>query len=647
MVRLHRLHRLHRRHRLAEAVTGILLGAIAIAAIISCTATYVPHKQEYPFIPTVNAIGVPETVRTPAADTTSASLITSIPVLSYHQMDNGCHATASQCSTPVYSQDSVTQRQFFDELSWLHSHGYQTVTADEYVRWATGQPVLLPAKPVLLTVDDGIANFYGPATPVLKHFGYTMVSMIVSGYAEGAQEGKREFQGWDATWTQLRNLPSDIWEFAFHAGPHGHDISKASCPYFYSCQRPAESAAAYQARVIKDVNAGIVAEQQHLGSRVNTRMWAVPFNDLAQAGAQAAASQAADQAASQTASQTRAGDRPAAWLDKYAAQRFAVVFADGLAAQANQHYRYEIHGTDSVAYFASQVQRTDLYTRFSGQGTPGGPDTPSTVPAVKGGSDMVPIGVYTPDEATTWSGVTEFARRAGQPVRYVVYYLGPRDPFPARLAADAAANGAELILQLEPTMPMAQVAAGGDDDYLASLAAEVRGYGHPVILSWAAEANGNWYQYGAPHTSVSDYRAAWEHVMRQFRQCGNVTWMATINRTYDGAGKTMDYVIPGADMYGIDAYYNYRNDTFDSVFGPTMRQIRAVTNKPILISETGIGQLGDQARSIPGLIKGVRDNHLAGLVYFNVNEGIGNPYHQNWALTPAGMKSLRDSLRHL
>jgi hypothetical protein len=40
------------------------------------------------------------------------------------------------------------------------------------------------------------------------------------------------------------------------------------------------------------------------------------------------------------------------------------VFVDGLTSRANQHYRYEVHGTDSLSYFAEQVQRTDVYTRY-------------------------------------------------------------------------------------------------------------------------------------------------------------------------------------------------------------------------------------------------------------------------------------------
>jgi hypothetical protein len=348
-----------KRRTLMEAIAGVALGAIAVGAIATGARGFAPQQDAHPAIPAVNAIGVPADSKAPGADTMSARKIKSIPVISWHQMDNSCEPTAALCATPEFAETNVTQRQFYDELSWAYGHGYRTVTAAQYVAWATGKNIMLPDRPVLLTVDDGIANFYAGATPVLRHFGFTMVSMVVSGFAQGAQDKAQKYQGWDATWTQLRNLPDDVWEFAFHAGSDGHVTADASCPYFYSCQRPGETAAAYQARVEADINAGIAAEKRELGDRVNSQMWAVPFNDLAQDD-----------------TQPQSGAEPARWLQGYADQKFTVVFVDGQTSRDDQHYRYEVHGTDNVAFFAGQVGRSDIYTKYpspaTGTARPGG-----------------------------------------------------------------------------------------------------------------------------------------------------------------------------------------------------------------------------------------------------------------------------------
>ena len=349
------------RRMLTETVVGLALGAIAIAAIVTCIYSFLPSSQKYPYIPEVNKIGLSLTSNySNAPGNTPGARISSIPVLSYHQMDNGCAPTAQQCAAAGFNRDSVTQRQFYEQMSWLHNHGYQTITAEQYVTWSTAGRVMLPAKPVLLTVDDGIANFYAGATPVLRHFGFTMVSMVVSGFAQGAQDGVRQYKGWDAGWAQLGNLPASTWQFAFHAGPDGHTLTSGTgCQYFYPCQRAGESAAAYKARVTRDIDAGLAAQKAHLRSRMNTGIWAVPFNDLAQ-----------------DPDQPQSGSSPHTWLNDYSARKFAVVFVDGETSRANQHYRYEVHGTDNLAFFAQQVQRADVYSKYPSPATatarPGG-----------------------------------------------------------------------------------------------------------------------------------------------------------------------------------------------------------------------------------------------------------------------------------
>lgn len=337
-----------RRYWRLEVAVAIILGLVAGLAVWSAVRPLVPHRVSYPFIPSVTRIDMPagSDPASASAVTASSDSIISIPVLSYHQMDNGCAATARTCG----STDSVSQRQFYDQLGWLHARGYHTITMPEYVQWATGQPVRLPYRPVLLTVDDGIANFYEYATPLLQHYGYNAVSMIVSGFANRASSYNRKFWGWDATWTQLQNLPASTWGFAFHAGSQGHLLYRDSpCPYYYACQQRGESAATWRTQVLRDIRNGIHAEKNELGPRIDTQVWAVPFNDLAQ-----------------SPGEPQSGPAPREELNNMAAHQFRVVFVDGLTTRDNQHYRYEIHGTDSLSFFASQVQRGRVFVRHPG-----------------------------------------------------------------------------------------------------------------------------------------------------------------------------------------------------------------------------------------------------------------------------------------
>jgi hypothetical protein len=267
------------------------------------------------------------------------------------------------------------------------------------------------------------------------------------------------------------------------------------------------------------------------------------------------------------------------------------------------------------------------------------PVSSASQPVMSG--DTMPIGVFAPGAWKSWSPVQRFSQDAGQPVRYALDYIGPGEPFPAQFGKLAAEHGAEPVLHMMPAMSMADIAVGKDDAYLRSLARQVSGYGHPVVLSFAPEANGTWYQWGWTRTAPSQYQAAWKHVMAQFTSVRNVTWMDTVNVSYPGAGPMAGYVVPGV-MIGIDGYYGFGSQgmDFNAVFTPTLSQVRAHTKAPVMISETAIQGSRDQAARIPGLIQGARENHLAGVIWFNQDRGKG----QHWTLTSAGAAALRQSL---
>ena len=262
------------------------------------------------------------------------------------------------------------------------------------------------------------------------------------------------------------------------------------------------------------------------------------------------------------------------------------------------------------------------------------------------------LGVFEPGEEATYKPVDQFAAAVGRQPDILLTYSGWHEPFHFHFADMAWAHHAEPFIQIEPVgVSLSSIVQGRSDGYLRSYADQVRAYGHPVILSFAAEANGNWYKWGWTHTPPSVWRAAWRHVVTIFRRqhATNVTWLLTFFESFPGSGPIHDYW-PGAkwvNWVGIDGYYYHPRDTFASVFGADIKQIRRVTNAPILISETAVGpDTGDQARRIASLFTGIQKNHLLGLVWFDKNqyEGI---YHQRWRLenNPAAVAEFRKAMK--
>jgi hypothetical protein len=247
------------------------------------------------------------------------------------------------------------------------------------------------------------------------------------------------------------------------------------------------------------------------------------------------------------------------------------------------------------------------------------------------------FGVAEANEVKTYQPVNEFAAAVGRPPNVVLYYSAWGDPFEKGLALSAYRHGAIPFVQIDPgrRVTMAAVAAGKYDSYLRSYADEVRNYVDPVIVGFAPEMNGNWDPWGWTHTKPSVWVDAWRHVVTVFREqhAQNVTWLWTVNASSNGTGPIDDWW-PGAEYVtwvGIDGYFFYQASTFASTFDPTIDAIHALTRKPILLSETGIGQVAGQAQKIPDLFDGIRAARILGFVWFDQNQDHGI-YHQRWRL---------------
>jgi hypothetical protein len=247
------------------------------------------------------------------------------------------------------------------------------------------------------------------------------------------------------------------------------------------------------------------------------------------------------------------------------------------------------------------------------------------------------LGVAEANEIASYRPVSEFAATIGRQPNMVLYYTALGTPFYVRLAREASEHGAVTFVQMNPgRTSLSVVAAGRDDGYLRSFADSVRSFGGPVVIGFAPEMNASWDSWGWHHTKPAVWIAAWRHVVTLFRQqhARNVTWLWTINADVPGATGPIQRWWPGSafvDWVGIDGYYYYSSSTFATVFSPTINAVRALTSKPVLISETAIGQVAGQAAKMADLFAGIRASRVVGFVWFDETQHAG-VYHQDWRL---------------
>jgi mannan endo-1,4-beta-mannosidase len=246
------------------------------------------------------------------------------------------------------------------------------------------------------------------------------------------------------------------------------------------------------------------------------------------------------------------------------------------------------------------------------------------------------LGVYERGTPHNYQPVTEFAKASGRNPNLVGYYSDWGVPFARSFAETVHSHGAVTILQMDPTYASIPAIAGGAyDHYLRAFADSVRNFGHPVVIGFGHEMNADWYSWGYKHVPAPTFVATWRHIVSLFRGQGadNVTWLWTINQDLSTTGPLASWW-PGAryvTWVGIDGYYFRPASTFTTVFGKTIAQVRAFTDKPVLLSEAGAGPQAGQSAKIQNLFAGMRQYQTLGLVWFDIAQHQGI-YHQDWRI---------------
>lgn len=108
------------------------------------------------------------------ADTTEVKYINiapeevRIPILMYHSI----------CADYPDNSLMVAPELFNEQMAWLNDNGFTTMSLEEvYEAFETGK---VPVKPVAITFDDGYADNYTEAYPILKEYGMKATFFIIT-----------------------------------------------------------------------------------------------------------------------------------------------------------------------------------------------------------------------------------------------------------------------------------------------------------------------------------------------------------------------------------------------------------------------------------------------------------------------------------
>lgn len=131
-----------------------------------------------------------------------------VPILMYHHISSLPPATALNYGL------TVTDQNFTQQLAYLQAHGYDPILLSDLFA-AMYQHKKLPAKPIVLTFDDGYNDNYTDALPILQRFHFHGEFNIISAYV-GITLGVNSYM----TWPQLHALVAAGMEIGSHTVDH-------------------------------------------------------------------------------------------------------------------------------------------------------------------------------------------------------------------------------------------------------------------------------------------------------------------------------------------------------------------------------------------------------------------------------------------
>jgi peptidoglycan/xylan/chitin deacetylase (PgdA/CDA1 family) len=140
---------------------------------------------------------------------------TVVPILLYHSI--------SSEAAPRFRQWAVPPAHFAAHLAYLYEAGYTSLTVTEFVAARKNGLSSLPGRPVVLTFDDGFADFHSHALPLLQRFGFTATLYVVtefvsstSQWLKGLGEGQRPM----LNWKQISEIAASGIEIGAHTARH-------------------------------------------------------------------------------------------------------------------------------------------------------------------------------------------------------------------------------------------------------------------------------------------------------------------------------------------------------------------------------------------------------------------------------------------
>jgi peptidoglycan/xylan/chitin deacetylase (PgdA/CDA1 family) len=113
---------------------------------------------------------------------------------------------------------SVSPAQFEEHLAYLRQAGYETISMKD-LTYALSGHLTLPAKPIVISFDDGYRDNYENAFPLLRKYGYTGIFYLFTQVIDWYHQDY-------ITWEMVKEMHQAGMEFGSHSYRHSDLTSR-------------------------------------------------------------------------------------------------------------------------------------------------------------------------------------------------------------------------------------------------------------------------------------------------------------------------------------------------------------------------------------------------------------------------------------
>jgi len=176
---------------------------------------------------------------------------------------------------------SVSQAEFARQIDLLKRLGYESISTRQWAEFRAGKTAGLPAKPILLTFDDGRLDSFRGADAVLERAGMRAAIFVIT---EEIEQGNLFYLSWDEL---LKMRDSGRWDIEPHAHAGHNRLAAAAdgtaAPFYaarrYTRSKGLETLPEWEMRVSSDL---FRVREVFANHAIEPNAFAVPYGDYGQ-----------------------------------------------------------------------------------------------------------------------------------------------------------------------------------------------------------------------------------------------------------------------------------------------------------------------------------------------------------------------------